>query len=139
MLFRWDTIGKVFQGNTQIRKFNEFVQFTRVSSVPNDSFNGAYLTEITLPSQITSIGSYAFKNAHIRELTVPAGVTQILSQGFSTGYLTKVTMLGTTPPSITSNNFSNSRYFYVPASALDTYKSASVWSSYASYILPIPE
>lgn len=97
------------------------------------------LTEITLPNNLTSIPSYTFRNTHIAELVVPAGVRSIYSQAFNTSYLTKVTMLGTTPPSIVENCFADTyRYYYVPASALDTYKAADVWSSHVNNILAIP-
>ena len=117
MYSRWNSIGTQFGNVTTINKFNELRYFTG----------------------ITSLVSYAFQGSSIKELTVPANVTSIGSQGLRANYLTKVTMLGTTPPTTNANNFSTTRYYYVPASALDTYKSANIWSSYANNILPITE
>ena len=103
-------------------------------------FNCSSLTEITLPNNLTAIPGVTFRDTHIAELVVPAGVRSIGSQAFSTSYLTKITMLGTTPPSIATNCFNDTyRYYYVPASALDTYKAADVWSSHVNNILAIPD
>lgn len=139
--FRWHSIGIVFASNTQITKFNEFVNFTGIRSWREGAFgNCSSLTEITLPNNITTIPGYTFRNTKIAELVVPATVTSIGGQAFYTSYLTKVTMLGTTPPTINANCFADTyRYYYVPASALDTYKAANTWSSHANNILAIPD
>lgn len=81
---------------------------------------------------------------NIRELIIPAGVSSISDwalNGRNQSKLVKVTMLRTTPPTISSTaNFVDSkRYFYVPAESLTAYKSANVWSSHANNIQPIPE
>ena len=54
-------------------------------------------------------------------------------------YLT-LTVLATTPPTISSSsNQSPSGNIYVPASAVDTYKSASGWSTWSTKIVAIQE
>ena len=117
MPYRWYSIGTVFGLTTDLNYFNELRYFTG----------------------ITAIIPYAFNNTSIKELTVPANVASIGSMGFRSPSLIKVTMLGMTPPTTNSNNFANTRYYYVPASALETYKTANIWSSYAQNILPIQE
>lgn len=125
-----------------LTKFNEFVNFTGLTTLTANAFWGASLSEITLPPNIKYIYSSAFRNAtNLRELTIPAAVTNIENAVFfGCGNLTKVIMLRTTPPSIAeASNFSNTRYYYVPAESLDAYKVANTWSAHADHILPIPE
>jgi len=56
--------------------------------------------------------------------------------------LISVTILATTPPTLNSssefNNNATGRKIYVPSESVETYKAASSWSSYASYIEAIP-
>ena len=75
------------------------------------------LTTITIPESVTSIGSEAFRGC--------------------TG-LTAVTINCVLPPNIERNTFAENksgRKFYVPADAVETYKLADVWSTYASAIV----
>ena len=54
----------------------------------------------------------------------------------------KITFVGTTPPSLEARALPispNNCPIYVPASCVDTYKSASGWSGYASRVVAIPE
>jgi hypothetical protein len=135
-------LGTRFAANTIITKFNELVYFTGITGIPDGGLgNCTSLVELTLPSNIRTIGGYGIRNTRLTELVIPANVTSMGSQALAANnYLTKVTMLGTTPPSTNANNFAdNFRYFYVPSSALNTYKAASVWSSHTNNILPIPE
>lgn len=99
------------------------------------------LVELTLPHSIVTISGYSIRDTHLTELVIPANVAEIGSQALaSNAYLTKVTMLGTTPPIISPNNFADAyRYFYVPASALDTYKAADIWSAHANNIIAIDD
>ena len=73
------------------------------------------------------------------------GISKI-SNGYGLGYgnnqasVRTLTMLDTTPPTIgvTSISDYNPTVIYVPASAVNTYKSANNWSDYASRIQAIP-
>jgi hypothetical protein len=51
-----------------------------------------------------------------------------------------MTVEATAPPSLGSNPFRyiSFEHIYVPSESVDTYKSASGWSTYANRILPIP-
>ena len=101
------------------------------------------LTNITLPSSVTSIGMYTFYNCTgLTSVTVPSSVTFIGDGAFfnCTG-LTGVTVNATTPPTLGSNsvfNNTNDCPIYVPAASVSAYRSASVWSTYASRITAIP-
>ena len=76
------------------------------------------LTSITIPDTITTIGKYAF---------------------ISCTSLTGVTVNAVNPPTLGEYTFDNTNNcpIYVPASSLESYKSASGWSQYANRIFPI--
>ena len=84
----------------------------------------------------------AFYKTSLQETTLPASVINIEAGVFRniTNALT-LTCLPTTPPSLGSNAFSGTTItaIYVPASAVDTYKTDSAWSVYAAKISAIPE
>ena len=163
MLYRWNTIGTVFRSNTEISSFDEFVNFTGLTEVAALAFYASSLTKITLPPTVTKLGSSAFQSASslseidlssvqtlessslrgtkLTEVVLPASVTTIKERTFQDdSRLVKIIVLATTPPTISeTTNFTNTRYWYVPASSLTAYQTASVWSSHADYILPIQE
>ena len=88
--------------------------------IGNNAFNSCYgLTSCTIGSGVTSIGSSAFQ----------------LCSG-----LTSITVETTTPPTLGSYAFSNTNNcpIYVPCESVNSYKSASGWSIYASRIQAIP-
>lgn len=88
--------------------------------IPNQCFYDCDgLSDIVLPNSITSIGDNAFTNC---------------------SGLYNFTIYALTPPTMGSNVFSGvniSLRIFVPPSAVDTYKSASGWSTYASMIQAI--
>ena len=101
------------------------------------------LTSIDIPNGMTSIGERAFnKCTSLTSVTIPSSVTSIESSAFSScSVLTSVTVEATTPPTLGTNVFngtSENLVIYVPAGSVDTYKSASGWSTYALRIQAIP-
>ena len=104
------------------------------------------LRELIIPdnSTITSIPEYAFqKNGRLEKVTIPAGITEIKGYAFyQCSYLVEMHVKATTPPTIANsyalNGVSAGCKIYVPYSSdhsiLNAYKSASFWSSRASYI-----
>ena len=90
----------------------------KIKTIANNAFsNCTSLTGVTFVDNIKSIGSNVF-----------SGCTN----------LTSITLNSTTPPSIESDSFEgipSTCKFYVPCSAVNTYRTASVWSSYASQIV----
>lgn len=97
------------------------------------------LTNLKLPNNLVSIGGYAFSECNsLGNITIPSSVTQIGFNCLSTSYPLNVTFLATSPPSLGNYAFGSSTTIYVPAELVDTYKTASGWSDYASRIQAIP-
>jgi hypothetical protein len=100
------------------------------------------LTDIEIPTSVTSIGQSAFENCRsLTSVTISDSVTSIGHQAFYyCNALTSITCLATTPPTIGDGvfNLTNNCPIYVPASSVNAYKTANVWSSYADRIQAIP-
>jgi len=77
----------------------------------------------------------------LTSITIPANVTTIDSSAFYyANAMTSITCESTTPPTLTGTNtfdYTNNCPIYVPASAVNTYKAASGWSSYQARITAI--
>lgn len=119
----------------------EYILPSNITTINSYAFQNNYsLKKINIPNGVTTIAAYAFQNCHsLYEITIPATVTSIGDRAFQNCWATqKFHILATTPPSLYSssvfNLFGNAK-IYVPLSAVDTYKSASTWSSLASYIV----
>lgn len=118
------TIGTQAFASSGFTKINDLGTVTSITSTGTGTavfYNMPNLTFIKLPSTLTTIGVYAFGNC---------------------ANLEYVALLATTPPSLGSNAFYGCnalKSIFVPDSAVDTYKSASGWSTYASKIRPISE
>lgn len=99
------------------------------------------LKTIIIPNTIVSLtglnGSFALKT-----ITIPASVTGISANTFQDCQLLEVHLKGETPPTLANANaFNNNNgqiVFYVPYSSdhsiLDAYKTATNWSTFASYM-----
>ena len=111
-----------------------------VTSIGNSAFSACTsLTSIDIPDSVTSIDVWAFNGCSgMTSCTIGSGVTTIGGGAFyNCTSLTSVTVKATTPPSLLSSNaFNNTNNctIYVPCDSVDTYKSASGWSTYASRI-----
>ena len=139
-----------------------------VTSIGSNAFLNCYaLQSITIPNGVTSIGSYAFSYCSaLQSVTIPNGVTSIGTQAFIDCYaLQSVTipdsvtrignnafqrcysimeyhLLPTTPPTLANTSaFANivaGTIIYVPQGSLEAYKTATNWSTYASYMQEEP-
>ena len=98
------------------------------------------LTSITIPDGVMSIKASTFYYCtSLTSITIPSGVTSIGGGALQIGSITHkatITMLPTTPPTISSNTFISTKLnkIIVPAGTGDTYKSATNWSAFADYI-----
>lgn len=98
------------------------------------------LTSVTFGNNITAIDSYAFYVCKsLTGVTFGDNITAIGDNAFSgCTKLSSITFESTTPPTIDISSFGGVKdtcKFYVPCSAVNTYRTASVWSSYASQIV----
>lgn len=101
------------------------------------------LEQIILPS-VKEIEAYAFNGCTwLREADISSAITIIGASAFGgCSHLESITVRATTPPQIQASTFTGvptTANIYVPSASLDAYKSASNWSSRASYIQPISE
>lgn len=158
-----------FQGNTDITAFSEFVNFSGITTLENNAFNGcSSLVEITLPASLTSIGPYALQNCSaltkvnglgstqvnklasyafqgcgaLKEITLPATLTSIenyVFRGCATLKYFKIN--ANTPPTLSwAPAFpSTIEAIYVPDESITAYQEATGWTSYASKIKGISE
>lgn len=114
-----------------------------VTNIDSNCFGGcSRLTSCTIGSGVTNIGVAAFQYcSKLTNIEIPNSITSIGINCFaSCSGLLSITVLATTPPSLGSGVFSstNNCPIYVPAESVETYKSASGWSDYASRIQVIP-
>lgn len=101
------------------------------------------LTSLDIPSGVTSISSaFCYSCTSLTSVNISSNVTSIGNQAFQyCSGLTSVIISAAAPPSLGSSAFSNVNSnckIYVPSGSVNTYKSASGWSTYASMIQAIP-
>ena len=120
-----------------------------LTELGNNVFSECYLVAIKeIPSGITAIPNSAFYKCNkITELTAYGDLTSIGSSSF--GYINNFSKLVlpnvTGVPTITTTSFnstpiaSGTGYIYVPDTLVDSFKSATNWSSYADQIKGISE
>jgi len=103
-------------------------------------YNCTNLALTSLPSGITSIGANAFQNCtSLTQITLPTTLTTIGASAFNgCNSLATVTCLAVSPPTLGTTVFPNATtQIKVPLDSVETYKTATNWSSYASRIVPI--
>ena len=98
------------------------------------------LTGVTFGDNITEINYNAFQSCKsLTDITFGDNITAINGWAFGDcTSLTSMTFESPTPPTINSTSFHgvpSTCKFYVPCSAVHRYRTASVWSSYASQIV----
>ena len=111
-----------------------------VITIGSSAFQGANLTSIIIPNNVTSIGASAFQQCYnLTSAVIGESVAEINNYAFSNcDNLESITILATTPPNIGNDIFYYRSSIYVPAESVETYKTASGWSTYASRIQAIP-
>ena len=118
-----------------------------VTVIDEDAFyTCSGLTNITISNSVTRINSKAFFACFNLDtpVIIPSGVTFLGTQAFvDCNKIPSVTCLASTPPTLDvmfggNAAFSGEYPIYVPSELVDTYKTANVWSTYASRIQAIP-
>lgn len=111
-------------------------------------YNCRKLLSITLPSTLQTIGNSCFYYCQsLTTITIPASVTSIGNSCFNNcANMQEYHFLRTTPPTLGTTAFpsiSSGCKIYVPYSSdhsiLNAYKTATNWSTYASYIEEEPQ
>ena len=113
-----------------------------VKSIPNYCFTSCQLENIKIYDECTFVGQYAFRlNSKLQKVELGKGITTLYSNCFANcTSLTSVTIHAIIPPTLVSTAFNSDNALAeirVPASALETYKSATNWSQYADIMIPI--
>lgn len=101
-------------------------------------YNCIGLTSITIPGSVTSIERGMFHRCTgLTNATILGSVTSINSYAFLECYkLISITLKSTTPPTLASNTIPTTiEKIIVPKSAINAYKSATGWSTYADKIV----
>ena len=129
--------------------FCENLFVNKTSTILSYWFFAKDVKTITFDETITHISTNAFNGCtNITKMTIPSSVTSIDDMALYTGKAgtnTSFTFLGTTPPTIVAPDAVNSGTFnisglaaiFVPASAVNTYKTATNWAGLADYIQAI--
>lgn len=116
---------------------------TSLTTLGDNTFSTAAIESITLPSTLTTMANNVFYSSKLKSIDIPASVTSIGTGVFQNNTsLETVTVRRTTPPTLSnSNSFggcSKLTAIYVPAEAVNAYKTAQNWSTHASKIQAIP-
>lgn len=127
----------MYQGNTTITKVS--LPSSVTSILDYSFFQCSKLASFDAKnSSVTSIGPYAFGSCNKLTLAIfPSTLSTISANALRSSANNNFVFLRTTPPTLANTNAfvtKNGLTIIVPTSAVDTYKAATNWSAYASYI-----
>lgn len=120
------------------------IEMDSVTSINRYAFyrcnNKNALSNLVLPPNLTYLGERAFQQCVMKTVVIPASISS-LNGSYIFAYntaLTTVTVLRTTPPTLSSSTFNGCtalNQIIVPIGCGDAYKSATNWSAYADKII----
>lgn len=127
----------------KLTSFNELAYFTSITEIPQMFFQGfGSMVSVKMPESIEIINSNAFLGcSSLKSIEIPASVSRIGDWAFASCVkLNSLVCEGETPPSVGESflAYSNDVVIYVPAAAVDSYKKATGWKSFAKRIKAIP-
>lgn len=111
-----------------------------ITNIPPNCFaNCPSLSSINIPDSVTSISNYAFEYSGNGALTII--LRKVTSIGAKALYMTGLTLIILTDSICTlgKNGITSGTVVYVPDNLLNSYKSATNWSEFASNIKPLSE
>lgn len=141
------TDGEVTKENLVSVEFGNCI--TSIGATAFEKYN--LLTSVRIGNNVTWIYIGAFRNCEsLSSVTIPASVTDIAVEAFmNDSALAEVILEGTTPPELytvgerLTNVFAgcDNAIFYVPDSAVETYKNTpwNQWAAFSNRIKPISE
>ena len=109
-----------------------------VTNIEDNAFNGCKrMTTVSIGANVEYIGNRAFYGcSDLTSVIIPDSVTSIGDYAFNyCNGLKTIKVLSTTPPTLGSKVFYAIEKIIVPKSAINTYKSAAGWSTYADKIV----
>ena len=120
------------------RKLNSvtFEANSQLEAIGSNAFRGCYkITDFDL-SKVKTIGSYAFSGVNLAYIDL-SSATAVGNNAFSGGDAGEpfFTINNTNPATIESDAFPINSIFLVPGTSVNTYRTANIWSNYASRIL----
>ena len=126
-----------FQGLTKLYEITNLG--INLETIGDNAFNGCTLLEqVDWNVKLKTIGANAFKNTRVENVIITGTVTSIGDGAFSgCSNMLQVVAYSETPPTLSSDSHAfdgSTCKIYVPLSAVDTYKTATGWSKYASRI-----
>ena len=134
---------------TSFIEFKYFTGITLLSFNKTNFYNTSLLSSIEFPNTLNTINTMWCSNSGLMtsgfNMKFPDTVSTIGGNAFrgvpfgtQTNYF--LTFYGLVPPNLNADNpfYTRPTKIYVPAEAIDSYKSAANWSSYASIIEAIP-
>ena len=118
-----------------------------ITTIGDYAFKANKFQKLVLPNSLQTISGAGFSQcSNVKELVIGTGLTSAGAYAFGTfNSLEKITCYATTPPTLNANAFTSTTstvldnvQVFVPAESVNAYKSASVWSRFASHIQAIP-
>ncbi|MCM1458194.1 MAG: leucine-rich repeat protein [Lachnoclostridium sp.] len=129
-------IGSVVEfGNlvTEIMSWNKDITSVTfgsgIKTIPANTFNGAKLYRVVIPSNVTSIGENAFKDNRLSQITIGCGTTEIGANAFAgNNDIATINVTAVEPPVATDDVFStqNAQLNVLEASR-SAYENADCW------------